>query len=180
MIVGTVMTGTCGKPLLQIVILRLAFGQAEPPAVIVDHDADVIRVVEGRGAAIERGVIEVPLRRRDLPDELRKVVPVLVVAGAAAFGGEIVLIPPLELRLRRQRHLAGFLAADQVAAHGDQRLAALRPERRDDIGRPRAPIEAGDVAFSILSASIKAMMSTANADCWPLRNVSLERKRVVP
>ena len=36
------------------------------------------------------------------------------------------------------------------------------------------------IAFSILSASIKAMMSTATADGWPLRTVSLDRKRVVP
>jgi hypothetical protein len=28
----------------------------------MDHDADMIRVVEGRGAAIERRIIEVPLR----------------------------------------------------------------------------------------------------------------------
>ena len=86
---GTVMTGPCGEPLFQIVIFRLAFGQAEPPAVIVDHDGDVIRVVEGRRAAIERGIVEVPLRRSELPDQLRKIVPVFVVAGPAAFGGEI-------------------------------------------------------------------------------------------
>ena len=67
-----------------------------------------------------------------------------VVAGPAAFGGEIILVPPLELGLRRQRHLAGFLAADQIAAHGDQRLAALRPERRDDVGRPRSPVKTGE------------------------------------
>ena len=41
---------TCGKPLFQIVIFRLAFSQAEPPAIIVDHDGDMIRVVEGRRA----------------------------------------------------------------------------------------------------------------------------------
>ena len=86
---------TFGKPLFQIVIFRLAFSQAEPPAVIMDHDGDVIRVVEGRRAAIERGIVEVPLRRSELPDELRKVVPVFVVAGPAAFGGKIILVPPL-------------------------------------------------------------------------------------
>src|SRR5215204_6990227 len=32
-----------GEPPFQIVILRLAFSQAEPPTVIVDDDADVIR-----------------------------------------------------------------------------------------------------------------------------------------
>ena len=93
--VGTVMTGNFGKPLFQIVIFRLAFGQAEPPAIIVDHDGDVIRVVEGRRAAIERGIVELPLRRGDLPDELREIVPVFLVAGPSAFGGKIELVPPL-------------------------------------------------------------------------------------
>jgi hypothetical protein len=51
-----------GQPLFQIVVLRLAFGHAEPPAVVVDHDADMVRVVESLRAAIERGVVEIPLR----------------------------------------------------------------------------------------------------------------------
>src|SRR5262249_20447621 len=44
--------GALGKPLLQVVVFRLAFGETEPPAVIVDHDADVIRIIEGGGAAL--------------------------------------------------------------------------------------------------------------------------------
>src|SRR5262249_24663139 len=129
--------GKRGKPLFQIVIFRLALRQAEPPAVVMDHDADVIRVVEGRGTTIERGIIEVPLRRRELPNELREVVSISVVAGPAALGGKVILVPPLELGLWRQRFLASFLTADQVTAHRDQGLAALWPERRDDVGRPR-------------------------------------------
>src|SRR5262245_66497849 len=77
----------------------------------------MIRLVERGCAAIERGIVEFPFRRGELPDELRKVVPVLVIARAAAFGGEIELVPPFELGLRRQRHLARCLAADQIAAH---------------------------------------------------------------
>ena len=52
-----------GKSLFQFVIFLLAFRQTKPPAVIVDHDGDVIRIIERRCAEIERGVIEVPLRR---------------------------------------------------------------------------------------------------------------------
>jgi hypothetical protein len=63
---------TFSEPLFQLIIVRLVFGQSEPPAIIKDHDADMIRVLEGRGAALERGIIEVPLRRSDLPNELRK------------------------------------------------------------------------------------------------------------
>jgi hypothetical protein len=32
-------------------------------------NGNVIRVIEGSGTAIERGVIEIPLRRSVLPDE---------------------------------------------------------------------------------------------------------------
>jgi len=50
------------QPLFEVVIFRLALGQAESPAVIMDHDGNVIRVIEGRGAAIERGIVELPHR----------------------------------------------------------------------------------------------------------------------
>jgi hypothetical protein len=91
-----------GKLLFQIVVFRLAFSQPEPPAIIMDDDGNVVRIVEGRRTAIERGVVEVPLRRSELPNQLRKVVPVFVVAGPAAVGSKIVLVPPFELGLRRQ------------------------------------------------------------------------------
>src|SRR6266498_186028 len=132
-----------GEPLLQIVVFRLAFGQSQPPAVVVDHDLDVIRVVERRRAAIERGIFEVPLRRSGPPNELREVAPVVVVTDPSPFSCKVVLVPPLELSLRRQRQLAGFLAPDQIPTHGDERRAAFRPERREDVGRPRSPVEAG-------------------------------------
>ena len=69
-IVGTVITGACGKPLFQFVIFRFALGEADPPAVIVNHDSDMIGIVEGHGASIERGIIKVPFRRSELPNEL--------------------------------------------------------------------------------------------------------------
>ena len=50
-----------GAPLLELAVFRLTLGQSQPPTVIVDHNADMIRIVKGSGAAIERGVIEVPL-----------------------------------------------------------------------------------------------------------------------
>ena len=62
--------GKLGKLLFEIVMLRLAFGQAEPPAIVVDHDRDMIGIFEGRSAAVKGGVVEVPSRRGDLPDEL--------------------------------------------------------------------------------------------------------------
>src|SRR5450755_3662356 len=97
---------SCGEPLFQLVIVRLTCSQSEPPAIIMDHDADMIRIVEGRGAALEGGLVEVPFGRSELPDEPGKVAPVSLVAGPAALGGEVILVPPLELSLWGQRHLA--------------------------------------------------------------------------
>ena len=51
-----------GKPSFEFLVFRLAGGEAEPPAIVMDHDGDVVRVVECGGAAIERGIIELPLR----------------------------------------------------------------------------------------------------------------------
>src|SRR5215813_3695372 len=34
------------KPLFQIIVLRFAFSQSEPPAIVMDYYADVIRIVE--------------------------------------------------------------------------------------------------------------------------------------
>ena len=52
---------THGELLLQFVVPGLAWRQSEPPPVVVDHDLDVIGVVEGPGAAFKRHVVEVPL-----------------------------------------------------------------------------------------------------------------------
>jgi len=55
----------------------------------MDDDVDVIRVVEGCRAASERGVVEVPLRRRESPDQLREFAAVFVITGPAAVRGEV-------------------------------------------------------------------------------------------
>src|SRR6202011_1376868 len=83
-----------------------------------------------------------PFRRGELPDQLVEVPGVLAVSKPPAFGREIELIPPLELSRRWQRLLVRFLATDQVATHGYERPAALGPERGDDVGTSRPPIEA--------------------------------------
>ena len=172
--------GALGKPFFQLVIFGLAFNQSEPPTIVVDHDGDVIRIVKGCRRTSKRGLIERPFRRCELPNELRKVTAVFVVAGPAAFRSKIVLVPPQELRAWRQRHLSSLLVADEITADSDESLAAFRPQCRDDVRGSRTPIKPPRIAFPIWRASIKAMMSNATTDCWPLRNVSPERKRVVP
>src|SRR5919204_2018622 len=95
------------------------------------------------GGAVEGRLVEVPPWRGGLPDEPGEVVPVLLVAGAAAFGREVELVPPLQLSGWRQRLLVGLLAADQVAAHRDDRPAPLRPEGGHDSGGLGSPRRAG-------------------------------------
>ena len=96
--------GRCrGEPLFERVVFGLAVRQPEPPAVIVDHDRDMIGIVEGGGRAFERGVIEIPFRRCGPPDEPGKVAPVFFIARTATVGRKIELVPPLQLRTRRQR-----------------------------------------------------------------------------
>ena len=56
------------KSILQRVVIRLAFGKSEAPAVVVDHDTDVIRIVERGCTTFERCLVEVPFRRSELPD----------------------------------------------------------------------------------------------------------------
>src|SRR5882757_3239365 len=110
----------------------------------MDHDGDMVWILEGRGAAIKRGVIERPFRRCRLPNQLREIVPVIFITLPTALGGEIELIPPLELGLWRQRLLAGLLSADQVTTHGNHGLAAFGPEHRHDVGGAGAPIKSAD------------------------------------
>src|SRR5262245_21981937 len=96
--------GELGEPRLERIVLRLTFGEPETPPIVVDRNGDVIRIVEGSRRPIESGVVETPLRRGGLPDEPGKVVRVSFVAGPAALGGEVILVPPFEFALRRQRH----------------------------------------------------------------------------
>src|SRR5689334_19980529 len=110
---------SCRKPLFQVVVLRFALGKREPPPIVVNHDAYMIRIVEGSRTPIERFIIEVPFRRSEPPNEPGEIMPVLVVSGASPLGGEVVLIPPLQLGFRRQRYLPRLLIADEIAAHRD-------------------------------------------------------------
>src|SRR5262249_49473640 len=130
-----------GESLFQIVVSCLAVCESKPPTVIVDHDGNVIRIVEGRRTAVKRSITELPFRRSGLPNELRKLAPVFLVADSAAFRCEVKLVPPLELSAGRQRYPAGFPAPYQIAAHRDDRLAAFGPQRRDDICRSCSPVK---------------------------------------
>ncbi len=89
------------RPLLLRVILPLAVSETDPPAIVVDDDVDMVSIVDGLRAAIERRGIEIPFRRGRLPDEPGEGLPLLFIADPASAGREIELVPPCEFRLGR-------------------------------------------------------------------------------
>ena len=74
---------------------------------------------------------------------LVELAPVRFVSRATALGGEIELVPPAVLRLRRQRELVALAVVDEITIYRDHGLAALRPERGDDVRRARSPVVSG-------------------------------------
>src|ERR1700759_2279475 len=88
------------EALFECVVFGFAFGEAESPTIIVNYDGNIVRVIERPGAALERVVVEVPFRRRGLPDKFREITPVLVITEHTAMRREVVLIPPLVFSLR--------------------------------------------------------------------------------
>lgn len=58
--VGTEIVGAFGELFFEMVVLRFAVGEDDAPAVVMDHDGDVVGIVESCCAAIEGGIVEVP------------------------------------------------------------------------------------------------------------------------
>jgi hypothetical protein len=69
--------------------LLLALGDVETPAIVVDHDCHMIGVRERCSRPSVGRVVELPSRRRELPDLAVEGVRVGSIAGLAAFGREI-------------------------------------------------------------------------------------------
>src|SRR6202041_3412485 len=88
-----------------------------------------------------------PLWRSLVPDELIELVEVFRIARLPDWGGEIILIPKQERRLGWHRRLVARWAADQIAANGNNRLAAFRPQHSHGIRGARTPVKAGDDSF---------------------------------
>src|SRR5262249_14283930 len=113
----------------------------ERPAVMVDHDGDVIGVVEGGGGGAREGrLVEVPLGRSELPDELGYVASVFGVAGPPMLGGKVILVPPGKLRRRRQ---GSWLAAGLPIRYPLTETRALQRsgQRAARMSAVRAPIK---------------------------------------
>src|SRR5690242_3758118 len=131
----------CRKRRFGRFVAWLALSEAQPPAIIVDDNRDMVGVVEAAGRAFVSRIVEMPLGRGGLPDQLVERLAVLLIADPAALGREVELIPPREFGFWRQRRSIGLLAADEVAADRDEARTSLRPKRGHDICGARAPVE---------------------------------------
>src|ERR1700730_1210067 len=132
------------QPALQPGIVRIAGRQAEAMAIAVDHDIDIIRVVEGRRRAREGGVVEMPVRRPLLPQDPGDLAPVGRKTCPAALELKIILIPQRHLTLRLGRDHGPGDILNEIAVDRHQPRAAARPQRRTDAGGPSAPVIAGE------------------------------------
>src|ERR1044071_2488364 len=73
------------KLALEAVVLRVARGEADAPAVVVYHDRHMIGILVRRRGAVEGRIVEAPFRRLERPDQLVEIVGVPCVAEQAAL-----------------------------------------------------------------------------------------------
>ena len=168
--VGTVIAGPAASRVSRSSSCGSPSARPEPPAVVVDHDLDVVGVVERRRAAVERGLVEVPPRRRGSPDQLRELAPV----GARSR--------PARARSRSSTGTTTAARPRAAAAAGPAAwlpirypLTETRPLQRSGqsaarMSAVRAPqSNPATTARSTSSASSSATASNASAACSPLR-----------
>src|SRR3978361_1708759 len=82
---------------LQFGITGVARREAEAVAVAVNYDIDEAGSVVGRSGAVERGVVEIPVRRPVLPENSGDLAPIGGEPGTATVDLEIILVPEFHL-----------------------------------------------------------------------------------
>src|SRR5947209_7659841 len=130
--------------LLDLVVGRRAGCVSEAMTVGVQHDLDVVGIVEGHRGAVQRGVIEGPVRRVACPDHPRDVAPVRGETGAATLGQEVVEVPETGFEVGPDRRHGEAYVLNEVAVDGDDAGTALWPQRGGDAGCALAPVLAGE------------------------------------
>src|SRR5437867_5886735 len=129
--------------LVEIRVPRFALSKGYPPTVVVNYYRIVIRILERPRGAIERRVVKFPLRRRGLPNQLRNVASIFLVAFPASVRCKVELVPPLQFGRWRQRGPTRLLARNQITADRYHGPAALTKCCGNNVGCPCPPIEAG-------------------------------------
>src|SRR4029079_4091231 len=80
---------------------RISRHQAKTVTIGVDHDGNEVRILEGRRCAVVGRLVEAPIRRPELPQQLAELMAIEFETCAPAFTMEVVLIPVAKLALRR-------------------------------------------------------------------------------
>ena len=81
------------QPPLDVFEIRVARSVTETMAVGMDDNVDEIRIFEGRGRALVGRIIEFPIRRPELPQELAELAAIGGQSRPAPFGVKVVLVP---------------------------------------------------------------------------------------
>ncbi len=129
--------------LLDLVVGRVAGCESEAMTVGVQHDVDIVGIVEGHRGTFQRGVIEVPVRRVARPDHFGDFAPVGGETGSATLGQEVVEVPEAGFQVRPDRRHGAADVLDEVAVDGDDAGTTVWPQRGGDAGRAPAPVIAG-------------------------------------
>src|SRR6476646_2782975 len=100
---------------------------------------DEIRVVEASHGSVQRGIVELPVGRPELPQQSDNIATVLPQSGPAALRMEIPLVPvPMFLR-GRSRPIGRRNVLNVVAVDRYQGTHALRPQRSCHASAATAP-----------------------------------------
>src|SRR5262245_21559951 len=87
------------EALLDRLEIGITRGVLETVAVGLDGDIDEIRIVERDRGALERRVIEDPVRRPQPPDQAAEFAPVLLQPDPPAIGVKLIVVPEAALLL---------------------------------------------------------------------------------
>src|SRR5258708_32493420 len=87
---------------------RIACRVAEAMTVGLNDDVDEVRIVERRGAPLIGRVVEMPVRRPQLPEQPAQLAPIGSQPGPPTVAAEIILIPQsISVRQVAPAHLTG-------------------------------------------------------------------------
>ena len=130
--------------LLDLVVGRVAGCESEAMTVGVQHDVDIVGIVEGHRGTFQRGVIEVPVRRVARPDHFGDFAPVGGETGSATLGQEVVEVPEAGFEVGLDWSHGEAYVLDEVAVDRDDAGTPFWPQRGGDAGCPPTPVIAGE------------------------------------
>ena len=140
---GHIDTRLLDQTQLGLLQVRVSRNQSEAVAVGMNDHIDEVRVGKRLRRPFIGRIVELPVGGPQLPQQPAEDRPVAGQSGMAAFTVEIILVPVAVLRFRILRVQGQRDVLDIVAVACNQPGHPVRPQCRDNAGRPAAPVIAG-------------------------------------